>query len=464
MVVAESEMIPMGTVHLESPLDPMSTLPDSLDTPTATFDLRAALVFLRQRNFILLQPSVASECNVLVFGCTSTSSTTHRKHSPLELTRAKSALATVLLNLDVNPSNFKNDGTGHVPYFEFQHDAETHLIDVYTEMPSPNPGASLDNNLSYPATQINYATRKLLDTATSLDAPMGMRTKLYDYQKNSLWKMLNRELCPGFLLDPSTIPMLDMTGKEYYIDYSDNEWCFRRYVTRKWNDIRGGILCEDMGTGKTAMCIALILHTKHQFSTPPSPFTPVYCELAPFVPSRVTEAENMDIHDLMPRLILSPSSSIPSLQDLAAASCKINGVEYRRFEEYIGTEAFNLLESHPVYYFHDDSDPNRNHRHKRKATAAPMKVYLSSTTLIIVPENLVAQWCNEINKHTYDSALNLLVLTRNTLEIPELEKLMSFDIVLISQGRFAKEHVVRGAYHARDQRNPGKQSEYGQVD
>lgn len=124
----------------------------------------------------------------------------------------------------------------------FEQDLKKRLIDIYSEMPSPQPTPDTINPLS---NKVDKATQRLLDSIVDLDAPDGMRTRLYEYQKKSIWKMLKRELCPGYILDPCLIPMKDMENNDYYIDYSDTGLGIYRTPT-KWDDVRGGILCEDM--------------------------------------------------------------------------------------------------------------------------------------------------------------------------------------------------------------------------
>ncbi|KAG0088980.1 hypothetical protein BGZ92_005484 [Podila epicladia] len=286
-----SQLIPMGSLDMESPLL----------TQESEKSLFISLNILRQAN--LVQYRHASN-KIVVFGIDHPH--VYQEENSRSREGIKSALSTVL---------------SLIAESTFEQDLKKRLIDIYIELPSPQTADTI-NPLS---NKVDKATQRLLDSIVDLDAPDGMRTKLYDYQKKSIWKMLKRELCPGYILDPCLIPMKDMENNDYFIDYSDTGFGIYRTPTRKWDDVRGGILCEDMGTGKTCICIALILHTRHQFSMAPSPFTQLYSELAPLVPSDID-----GVSDLFPQ------------------------------------------------------------------------IYLSSATLVIVPANLVDQWCNEINKiHPY---------------------------------------------------------------
>ena len=98
------------------------------------------------------------------------------------------------------------------------------------------------------------------------------------------------------------------------------------------------------------------------------------------------------VSDLFPRMVLPPLAVIPTLKDLAAASIKVHGIEYRRFEEHISASAYELLDEYPVFYHHTDNIQSS------RAKSTSLEIYISSATLVIVPANLVDQWCNEVNK------------------------------------------------------------------
>ncbi|KAG0339976.1 hypothetical protein BG004_006594 [Podila humilis] len=419
-------LIPLGTLelgsthaeHRQEPLDRFySSLDINLDT-NANCEIDLALACLQQANIIRCQWSLSASNKILVYGIdqslttafkTSSAQTESRLRSPA---RIKSALATLLISIELPACN------------SLRSDCDKQLTQIYSEMPSPRPTRLHSNSIMDNSAGTTNSVQKLLDSIVELDAPRGMRTKLYEYQKHSLWKMVQRELRPGYIHDPSVIPMKDLNGNEYFIDYFGENVGVFSIPRRKWDDVRGGILCEDMGTGKTCICIALVLYTRHQFSKPPSLFTILHCDLSPFVPSSVSDIDDGSLEDLLPPLVLPPMSEIPTLKDIAAASVKVHGIEYRQKEELISASAFDLLENCSVFYHHYDGNTSNNSRYNRLRMAeTPHKIYLSSTTLVIVPAHLVDQWCNEINK-----------------VIPGPMALVSYDIVLMSQARFSKEY------------------------
>lgn len=175
----------------------------------------------------------------------------HTRKASEETAEAKKALALVLFNMNVDPWSFHHptmdtSSAGQRPPVAtlFQNNTNKRLIDIYMEMPSPR--ASDDPYRDQPIRSSSKATERLLQQAIELDKPRGMRTKLYQYQKNSLWKLLRRELCPDLMLDPLTVTLQDMSGKPYYLDLAVEEPFICREPATVWEDIPGGIICEDM--------------------------------------------------------------------------------------------------------------------------------------------------------------------------------------------------------------------------
>ncbi|KAG0300702.1 hypothetical protein BGZ98_008968 [Dissophora globulifera] len=351
------------------------------------------------------------------------------------------ALAMVLLNMNVDPAIFHSEQEpvppGYTPTTLFQDDRAKQLIDIYLDMPSPrardDPFIRSDD-----ARPPSRSASRILQRAIERVAPIGMRTKLYDYQKNSLWKLLRRELCPDYILDPSTVALQDMDGKTYYLNMANNHCVISSHPAATWDDVAGGIICEDMGTGKSCICIALIMSTLHRPSHPPSIETELYCHLdSETSPQTVIIQEGFGSKDLV---IKAPSDAqFPTLRDLAAASVKLNGIDYTALTDHIGIYVQELLDNSTVHYI-DANTTGRTTKARTKQfkmVQAETEVFLSSSTLVIVPANLMDQWCNEVNKHTDDFALSLFRIQDT---VPDHWTLMKHDMVLISQSSFAKEY------------------------
>jgi hypothetical protein len=101
--------------------------------------------------------------------------------------------------------------------------------------------------------------------------------------------MIVQELLPAQIISPAHIPFLDVDGKPYYLLVSSAT------ATRDpptYEGPRGGILCEEMGAGKTLQTLSLILATLSHLPTPPL-----------FLPAQTT--------------YLKPEQGVPSLRNMA---------------------------------------------------------------------------------------------------------------------------------------------------
>jgi hypothetical protein len=79
-------------------------------------------------------------------------------------------------------------------------------------------------------------------------------------------------------------------------------------------------------------------------------------------------------------------------------------------------------------------------RSRRREFFIPSKtVYLSTATLVVVPDTLIQQWSTEILKHVQDDILSCIIVSKATQALPSAEELMKTDILLLSHSRFARE-------------------------
>ncbi|RWA14567.1 hypothetical protein EKO27_g518 [Xylaria grammica] len=278
------------------------------------------------------------------------------------------------------------------------------LLTLFNQIPSPDPHPEtvLDSDLQ-------WAMQCLLESQIP-----GLTTTLYPYQGRSAALMLQRELKPGRVVDPRLRPVLDQSGKAWYYDEVSG---LVLEEPRFYDGARGGILAEEMGTGKTLICLALILSTKSEPSKPPDPFI----------------AET------------TPRRGIGSLLDMAAAAANKRSIAWKPyFEAYaaqLGYEYQNCIraltrpENRALYKARNALvEPRRSDRIAPREVPSKT-VFLSHSTLVIVPSNLVKQWRDEINKHT--TGLNVLVLVDKD-PIPPVTELLFYDVILFSETRFER--------------------------
>lgn len=166
-----------------------------------------------------------------------------------------------------------------------------------------------------------------------------------------------------------------------------------------------------VGTGKTLICLALILCTQHEPAKVPEPFV----------------------------AMVPPRKKMASLVDMAAAAANKHSIPWKPyFYAYANREYKNCVraltaEKNQAYY--EVSDPLVQPRKSRRTAPIPVtvkKVIPSSVTLVIAPSNLVKQWQTEINKHTTD--LKVLTLVDKE-EVPPIKELLDYDIILFSEIR-----------------------------
>ncbi|PNY25671.1 DNA repair protein rad8 [Tolypocladium capitatum] len=279
------------------------------------------------------------------------------------------------------------------------------LLQVFNRIPSPTPDPSLVGESHF-----RDAMYDLFDSDVS-----GLTTELYPYQRRSAALMLQKESAPGQVLDPRLVSVEDHAGSSWYLDpVAGTVLAEPRY----YDGISGGILAEEMGAGKTIICLALILATKDFPTKPPE----LYQGGEP--PKR---------------------RKIASLADMAASCATRNAVPWKSYfdawKTQLGYEfgkCAEALQRNPGYYLRAAPKLRRGQRHAQQCFERPATIHLSPASIVIVPNNLVAQWKQEIAKHT--KGLKVLVLTKHD-PLPQAESFLGYDMVLFSQSRF--ENIVK---------------------
>lgn len=267
----------------------------------------------------------------------------------------------------------------------------------------------------------------------------GMRSVLHNYQRQSVAAMLERELLPGTMPDPLYIPIhgVEQGTPPWYMQPSTMEILRDRPSVER---TRGGILCEELGTGKTVMTLALVLCTIDQLPAPeeaildPRPvLTPVALRHLPsqaFKDARTRLAQGRGKRS---RKAEQERVKMPSLVELMIHYCSTHPESLNLREHETTLDALALLrplEKNIPFYLHYEDEPLEVFRtvRKKKAAPGPKRMFLTNATLIVVPQNLDDQWVNEINKHCNDSVTGRIYRATNK-PLPPAEDLASlFDV------------------------------------
>jgi hypothetical protein len=163
-------------------------------------------------------------------------------------------------------------------------------------------------------------------------------------------------------------------GSAYY--YSPRDIAFFKEPPM-YESIRGGILAETMGLGKTIICLAVILATRHHLPQIPPQFER-------HIPER---------------------QSVPCLMELAVTAAGSRSVplkaQFNRLRRCCKGGQIELsmcmraIDDHPIEY-HVPYVPIRQNR--RTEIPPPRRLKLCSGTIVVVPRNLVLCTCDTNNR------------------------------------------------------------------
>ncbi|KAH7634143.1 hypothetical protein SMAC4_00304 [Sordaria macrospora] len=288
------------------------------------------------------------------------------------------------------------------------------LLQIFNALSAPDPSPGQMKDLDRRESMYNLLENKVPN----------LKTKLYPFQCQSAAAMVQRESQTEPVPDPR-LPerFVDHIGKSYYVDLiGDTIIVDSAY----YDSVCGGILAEEMGSGKTLICLALILATKHI----PTQVPDLYRGADPIVRRKVA-----------------------SLMDMAAAVLTRSGAPWKDILGFDDTQghdqirydaALKAVRRNPGWYRIPQPVSERAIRRRSMVETCDQGVYLSHTSLIIVPPNLVTHWEQEIEKHT--SGLRVLLQTK-TLCLPSADYLKDYDIVLFSRPVFDSIYYTKKGTH-----------------
>ncbi|KAH6894963.1 SNF2 family N-terminal domain-containing protein [Coprinopsis sp. MPI-PUGE-AT-0042] len=319
------------------------------------------------------------------------------------------------------------------------------LAEIYSELPSPQP-------VSVPG--YGGISARLLDDGDDLDG-LGLHSTLHRYQRRSVAALVQHESDTHSIENPVYLPLTTLDGRLFYFQPGTMEILLEKQMV---SPCRGGILCEELGTGKTVMIIGLILATLKQVPKPEESLLDERSVMTPLSFRHFPSAEcirSRSDFDLGQEPI---GNRVPSLVELMVDSSRTRPFHFipkpatlagaekaRRIEEI--EEKFEAL---PIYeacrastpfYFHFERNPtddDRPGKRRRQTGRRPKRMYLSTATLVVVPANLLSQWDREILKHA-SHPLRVFIL-RSKTPLPTVHQLAAdYDIILTTYTRFTTE-------------------------
>lgn len=187
------------------------------------------------------------------------------------------------------------------------------------------------------------------------------------------------------------------------------------------------------GTGKTVMVLGLVLVTLDQLPAPEESIfdpRPVLTPLSLRTFPEEQETREKLMNTMRKKRFPADADRLPSLFELCLHQCTLNAdlLDLRdpeREERLSRLRVSDALRKNTPFYLHYNDKPNNSLRPRKDFSKAPRTVYLSSATLVIVPDTLHNQWASEINKHC-DSTLRCY--TSADGELPAARELLSYDV------------------------------------
>lgn len=275
----------------------------------------------------------------------------------------------------------------------------------------------------------------------------GVTSTLYPFQLKSICKMFEKEAHPRRKPVPNFVKLTCPKNTDYYFDLLDSGFY---KMPELYTLPRGGILAENMGLGKTLICLSLICITKYEVST---------------IPEDIILHHDQSIGLLEDRPV---SFRVKTLAEISRDTINQNSLPWKYYEDDLPSSVIEKLTHHPGY-FRISLDYNQNQwglRAKEKNVSTFQTLYLCNTTLIVVPENLFHQWNNELKKHVDPSYLRKLFVS-DRFKVPlhtngadytdklssDPREVIKYDLVVITVPLFAKlrgdDDIVRKIYWKR---------------
>ncbi|KAG8987906.1 hypothetical protein FRB94_000866 [Tulasnella sp. JGI-2019a] len=327
---------------------------------------------------------------------------------------------------------------------------------IYQQLPSPLPveetipGASEPYNGSIRLQAFKRYQKAMVST-------------LYEYQRRSLARMLEQELqhiipehhlesseqapaiatlnfkrrSPLFVSLSSIQPPSESGDGSPPSFFVDPARLIVRNQAPEYLPSRGGILSENMGTGKTVICIALILSTLNHLSQPPD--THISRQLT------YTEWSLANSNSGV-----GGKAPFPCLVDIACHRVRTSArpLDWRGRIRKLPKQLSRQVKSRAFQPFYLDNGllfgaVETERSQQRRPGSGPNKMYLTNATLLLVPKMLLLQWSSELEEHVQPGALRILTVLKDTAIPDAISLAKDFDLILMTHERLGLEAKQR---------------------
>lgn len=185
------------------------------------------------------------------------------------------------------------------------------------------------------------------------------------------------------------------------------------------------------------MTLSLILSTVDQLPAPPETaeavapvLTPIAFKLFPSEP--YSEARKLVAGR---RMVKDECLEVPSLLETMVHYVRINsesvGLQPAEDELRAARLWDPIVANTPFYFQQSGKTAGLNRGLRLRARPAPVTTYLSPATLVLVPQNLLGQWENEISKHCIAQISQRVLVIQKEVKIPSPRRLASDYIVRV---------------------------------
>lgn len=367
--------------------------------------------------------------------------------------RARPGAAGVLAGLGlvrVNQREWATGQAGGKGKSLVDDDDQRSLLELYHAIESPNTEPAAIDSLDT-TDLVKSRLRKIAHRVPHTS------TKLFDYQLASVNKMLAKELAPQLLPDPGWQLCHTVDGAEYWISYDSRVLREPRMV----REPRGGILAEEMGSGKTLISLALILATRGELPVlegtspylddsdgPEPPVLTAYSRQWPYPNGRAERARGKRrVPALLPGAeswmgeielgeywvakraeeeedrqvaLREAALPLPSLRELCIDLVRTTSLAVPKLEG-LGAALEDELNATLPSYTLVPSPAQLDTRRGRAQDIPGREIVAAATTLVVVPKGLCQQWAEAVEEHLEEGALKVLVLKQTTDKYTHLD-------------------------------------------